>query len=67
MALEAPSIEDKVGTMLPRNVIVQELGEGAGRSRGNRPGCRMAAIENAALRGPAEQVRIMLWGAIESL
>ena len=67
MALEALSIEDKVGTMLPCNVIVQELGEGRVEVAAIDPVASMAAIENTALHGPAEQVRTMLRGVIESL
>ncbi|QPC92949.1 DUF302 domain-containing protein [Mesorhizobium sp. INR15] len=67
MALEALSIEDKVGTMLPCNVIVQELGEGQVEVAAIDPVASMAAIENVALRGPAEQVRTMLRDAIEGL
>ena len=36
-AHQALLAEDKIGTMLPCNVIVQELGAGRGRGRGDRP------------------------------
>ncbi|OJU48966.1 MAG: hypothetical protein BGO03_11580 [Mesorhizobium sp. 61-13] len=67
MAFEALSIEDKVGTMLPCNVIVQDLGGGKVEVAAIDPVASMSAIENKALRGPAEHVRTMLRGVIESL
>lgn len=67
MAHEALSIEDKVGTMLPCNVIVQDLGGGKVEVAAVDPVASMAAIENKALRGPADQVRGLLKEVIEGL
>lgn len=67
MAHEALSIEDKVGTMLPCNVIVQDLGGGRVEVAAVDPVASMAAIENKALLGPARHVREMLRGVVERL
>lgn len=67
MAHEALSIEDKAGTMLPCNVIVQDIGGGKVEVAAIDPVASMAAIDNKALLGPAEQVRTMLKGVIERL
>jgi uncharacterized protein (DUF302 family) len=67
MAHEALSIEDKVGTMLPCNVIVQDLGGGKVEVAAIDPVASMAAIDNHALHGPAEQVRRMLKDVIQGL
>lgn len=69
MAHEALQIEDKVGTMLPCNVVVQDIGGGGGRIEiaAIDPVASMMAIENPQLKGAAEQVRDKLHRAIESL
>ena len=67
MAREALEIEDKVGTMLPCNVIVQELGGGDVEIAAVDPVASMAAIDNDALRGPAQKVRDMLIGVVKRL
>ena len=67
MAHEALSIEDKVGTMLPCNVVVQDLGGGRIEVAAVDPVASMAAIGNDALRDTAGQVRTMLKGVIERL
>jgi uncharacterized protein (DUF302 family) len=67
MAHEALSIEDKVGTMLPCNVIVQDLGGGKVDAATIDPVASMAAIDNKALHGPAEQVRSMLKDVVQGL
>jgi uncharacterized protein (DUF302 family) len=67
MAREALEIEDKVGTMLPCNVIVQDIGGGQVEIAAIDPVASMAAIENDALRGPAGKVRDMLKAVIERL
>lgn len=67
MAHEALSIEDKVGTMLPCNVVVQDLGGGKVEVAAVDPVASMAAIENDALRGPADQVRSMLKDVVQGL
>ncbi|MHA6644504.1 DUF302 domain-containing protein [Mesorhizobium sp. A623] len=67
MAHEALEIEDKVGTMLPCNVVAQELGDGEIEIAAVDPVASMAAIENEVLRGSAQKIRDMLIGVIERL
>lgn len=63
MALQA---EDKIGTMLPCNVIVQESG-GKVEVAAIDPIASMQAVENPALRDVAEQIRAKLKKVIDSL
>ena len=51
--------EDKIGTMLPCNVIVQETSDGKVEVAAVDPMASMMAIENAALGEIATQVRTM--------
>lgn len=67
LALEALKLEDKVGTMLPCNVIVQELGAGKVEVAAIDPVASMQAIENPALTEKAQTVRKKLQSAIERL
>ena len=57
LAYEALKLEDKVGTMLPCNVIVQELGPGRIEVAAIDPVASMAAIDNPALLEKAAIVR----------
>ncbi len=57
LAHEALKLEDKVGTMLPCNVIVQELGPGRIEVAAIDPVASMAAIDNPALLEKAAIVR----------
>lgn len=63
-ALEA---EDKIGTMLPCNVIVQELGGGRIEVAAVDPAASMQAVDNAALAEIAEEVRGRLRRVVEAL
>lgn len=67
MAHEALQIEDKVGTMLPCNVIVQEIGAGRTEVAAIDPVASMQAIDNPKLLGPAREVQAMLQGMIQQL
>jgi uncharacterized protein (DUF302 family) len=67
MAREALSIEDKVGTMLPCNVIVQDVGEGKTEVAAIDPVASMQAIDNPKLAATAKQVQSMLKQVIEGL
>lgn len=67
MAREALEIEDKIGTMLPCNVIVQDIGGGKTEVAAIDPVASMAAVQNPALRQMAGKVRDMLRKVIESL
>jgi len=58
--------EDKIGTMLPCNVIVQETTGGVEVAAGD-PIASMAAVENPKLAEVAGQVQAKLKKVIESL
>jgi uncharacterized protein (DUF302 family) len=65
-AYQALQVEDKVGTMLPCNVIVQQTEDGVAVSAVD-PIASMMAIANPKLKDIAEQVRIKLQSMIEHL
>ena len=67
LAYEALKIEDKVGTMLPCNVVVQELGPQQTEIAAIDPVASMQAIENAELTKAAREVRKRLGRVIETL
>ena len=67
LAHEALKLEDKVGTMLPCNVVVQDLGDGRTEVAAIDPVASMQAIENRALKLAAEQVGAKLKKFIEGL
>lgn len=67
MAHEALSSEDKVGTMLPCNVFVQDAGAGKTEVAAIDPVASMQAIENPRLLEPAKQVQAMLRDVITNL
>lgn len=67
LAHEALQLEDKVGTMLPCNVIVQEVKAGQIEVAAIDPVASMQAIENPKLKMAAEKVRAMLKKVIDSL
>lgn len=66
MAFQALTAEDKIGTMLPCNVIVQQR-NGKTEIAAIDPVASMAAVENAALAPVAQQVRAQLKSVIEGL
>lgn len=63
-AYEALGIEDKIGTMLPCNVIVQETADGKIEIAAVDPVASMAAIENQRLKALASRVGEQLRRAI---
>lgn len=67
LAHEALLLEDKVGTMLPCNVVVQECGDGGSEVAAIDPVASMQAIGNPALAQAAETVREKLRSVIERL
>ena len=67
LALEALKLEDKVGTMLPCNVIVQELRPGEVEVAAIDPVASMQAIQNPELTEKAKAVREKLQSAIRRL
>ncbi|MFH0932820.1 MAG: DUF302 domain-containing protein [Nitrospirota bacterium] len=66
-AYQALQAEDKIGTMLPCNVIVQETLEGKTEVAAINPIASMQAVENPKLQGVAEQVRGKLEKVIDNL
>lgn len=67
LAFEALQLEDKVGTMLPCNVIVQSHAHNRTEVAAIDPVASMAAIENDRLKGAANEVRNRLERVISSL
>lgn len=67
LAHEALQIEDKVGTMLPCNVVIQDKGSGKTEVAAIDPVASMQAIDNPRLKEAAERVRVKLRSVIESL
>ncbi len=59
--------EDKIGTMLPCNVIVQQHEDGTIEVSAVDPLASMQAIENDAVSGIAGQVRDMLQKVIDTV
>jgi len=57
LAHEALNLEDKIGTMLPCNVVVQDAPDGATEIAAIDPVASMLAIENPLLKQAAERVR----------
>lgn len=67
LAHQALMAEDKIGTMLPCNVIVQETADGKVEVAAVDPMASMMAVENETLGGVASKVRGMLKDVIEGL
>lgn len=67
LAYEALQLEDKVGTMLPRNVIVQSLAPDRTEVAAIDPVASMQAIDNDRLKSAAKEVRNRLERVISSL
>ncbi|KHK91013.1 DUF302 domain-containing protein [Novosphingobium malaysiense] len=67
LAFEALQAEDKVGTMLPCNVVVQETGPGRSEVAAIDPVASMQAIDNPTLKAAAERVREKLAAVVGSL
>ena len=66
-AYEALKVEDKIGLMLPCNVIVQEIEEGKVEVAAIDPVASMQAVENSKLTEIAENVRNKLKTVIDNL
>jgi uncharacterized protein (DUF302 family) len=66
-AYQALQAEDKIGTMLPCNVIVQQAGEGKVEVSAVDPIASMAAIENPNLGEIAKTVRDLLKKVIDKV
>ena len=67
IAFKALGSEDKIGTMLPCNVIVQEIGNNKIEVAAVDPIASMQAIENEKLGPIASQVKASLERVIDSL
>jgi uncharacterized protein (DUF302 family) len=67
LAYRALELEDKIGTMLPCNVIVQEHPGGSVEVSAVDPVASMQAIDNPDLAEVATEVRGRLKRAVESL
>lgn len=67
LAYEALSLENKVGTMLPCNVVVRDAGNGQTEVAAIDPVASMQAIDNPALKRAAEQVRAKLQRVVAAL
>ncbi len=66
-AYRALQAEDKIGTMLPCNVIVTEAGSGQVEVSAVDPVASMMAIQNPELGEVAANVRTMLREVVDSL
>ncbi|HDR8920320.1 TPA: DUF302 domain-containing protein [Burkholderia vietnamiensis] len=67
LAHEALQIEDKVGTMLPCNVVIQDVGGGRTEVATIDPVASMQAIDNPRLKDAAARVQAKLRRVIENL
>lgn len=67
MAYEALQSENKIGTMLPCNVIVQEKEPGTVEISAVDPAASMVAVENDSLGGIAKGVQEKLTKVIQSI
>jgi len=67
LAHEALRLENKVGTMLPCNVVVRDAGNGQTEVAAIDPVASMQAIDNPELKRAAEQVRAKLERVIAQL
>lgn len=67
LAFQALQAEDKIGTMLPCNVIVQERKLGSIEIAAVDPAASMQAVKNDALIAIAENVRTKLQSVIQHL
>jgi uncharacterized protein (DUF302 family) len=67
LAHEALQLEDKIGTMLPCNVVVQEMGRNHTEVAAIDPVASMTAVDNPRLKQAAEHVQTLLRKVIESL
>jgi len=66
-AYKALQVEDKIGTMLPCNVIVQEINERQVEVAAIDPVASMQAVANPGLKDIAEQVQGKLKKVIENI
>lgn len=67
MAHKALTAEDKIGTMLPCNVIVEEHDDGTVEISAVDPLASMQVVDNDNLQGIAGEVKEMLTKVIQSI
>ena len=67
LAYRALQLEDKIGTMLPCNVIVQEHADGTVEVSAVDPVASMQAIENSGLAEVAKEVQAKLRRVVHGL
>jgi uncharacterized protein (DUF302 family) len=67
LAHEALQIEDKIGTMLPCNVVVQEVSKDETEIAAIDPVASMQAVDNPRLKEAAARVRDLLKSAIDEI
>ena len=67
LAYEALTLEDKIGTMLPCNVVVQQREGGAVEISAVDPVASMSAIENPKLGAVASKVRELLRQVVDEI
>ncbi|MCB0551051.1 MAG: DUF302 domain-containing protein [Phaeodactylibacter sp.] len=66
-AYQALQSEDKIGTMLPCNIIIQQVDEGSVEVAAVDPAASMSAVENQDLGNIAHNVRARLRELVEEL
>ncbi|MBI1201926.1 MAG: DUF302 domain-containing protein [Rhodopseudomonas sp.] len=67
LAHQALTADDKIGTMLPCNVIVQDLGSGQVEVAAIDPAISMAQVGNATLQTIADSVSSKLTRVIDAI
>ncbi len=67
LAYEALQLEDKIGTMLPCNVVVQAVAPNQTEIAAIDPVASMQAVDNPRLRDAAGQVQALLKKVVASL
>jgi uncharacterized protein (DUF302 family) len=67
LAYEALKLENKVGTMLPCNVVVRDAGNGQTEVAAIDPVASMQAIDNPELKRAAQEVRAKLERVVAQL
>ncbi len=66
-AYKALQAEDKIGTMLPCNVVVQEISEGVTEIAAIDPVASMQAVSNANLAEVAKEIQLKLHRVVENV
>jgi len=67
LAYQALGLEDKIGTMLPCNVVVQDAGDGKTEVAAIDPVASMQAVDNPKLKEAAAEVQTKLKAVIARL